>query len=217
VTPSPPISGTTRLYGIVGDPIDQVRSPDVFNAHFAQRGIDAVFLPLHVEASGVAAALAGFVALRNLDGLVITIPHKPAFAALMDEVGPHGRRVGAVNAVRRRPDGGWTGELFDGLGFVQGLRGQGIDPRGLSYLVFGAGGAGAAIAGALLDVAPRRIAITDPVAGRVESLCRKLRPNAPGLAIEPVGPDVAPGPFDAVINATPLGCGRRPAAGRLPV
>ena len=205
MTTPPPISGTTRLYGIVGDPVEQVRSPDVFNAHFAERGVDAVFLPLRVEAAGVGAALAGFAALANLDGLVVTIPHKLAFAALMDEVGPHGRRVGAVNAVRRTPAGGWVGELFDGLGFVEGLRGQGIDPAGLSYLVFGAGGAGAAIAGALLDVAPGRIAIADPVPGRAEALCRKLRTGAPGLAIEPAGPAVDPAAFDAVVNATPLG------------
>ncbi len=201
----PPISGTTRLYGIVGDPIEQVRSPAVFNAHFAERGVDAVFLPLHVGAAGVASTLTGFAALANLDGLVITIPHKLAFAALMDAVGPHGRLVGAVNAVRRRPAGGWEGELFDGLGFVEGLRGQGIDPAGLSYLVFGAGGAGAAIAGALLGVAPVRIAITDPVPGRAEALCSRLRVGAPGLTIEPVEPKVDPSAFDVVVNATPLG------------
>ncbi len=205
MTPSLPISGTTRLYGIVGNPVEQVRSPAVFNGHFAERGVDAIFLPLRVEATRVEAALAGFAALANLDGLIITIPHKLAFAALMDEVGPHGRRVSAVNAVRRTPAGGWAGELFDGLGFVEGLRGQGIDPAGLSYLVFGAGGAGAAIAGALLGVAPTRVAVTDPVAGRAEALCRKLRTGAPGLALDPVGPEVDPAAFDVVVNATPLG------------
>lgn len=205
MTTPPPISGTTRLYGILGDPVEQVRSPAVFNAHFAERGVDAVFLPLHVGASGVESALAGFAALANLDGLVITIPHKMAFAALMDEVGPHGRLVGAVNAVRRRPAGGWAGELFDGLGFVEGLRGQDIDPAGLSYLVFGAGGAGAAIAGALLDVAPVRVAVTDPLPGRADALCRKLRTGAPGIAIESAEPEVDPSAFDVVVNATPLG------------
>lgn len=205
MTTPPQISGTTRLYGIVGDPVEQVRSPAVFNAHFAERGVDAVFLPLHVGTAGIEAALAGFAALANLDGLIVTIPHKLAFAALMDEVGPHGRLVGAVNAVRRRPAGGWAGELFDGLGFVEGLRGQGIDPAGLSYLVFGAGGAGAAIAGALLSVAPDRVAIADPVPGRAKELCRKLRTSAPHLAIEPTGPEVAPSAFDVVVNATPLG------------
>jgi shikimate dehydrogenase len=205
VTTPLPISGTTRLYGIVGDPVEQVRSTAVFNAHFVARGLDAVFLPLHVRAAGVKAALAGFAALANLDGLVITIPHKLTFAALVDEMGPHGRLVGAVNAVRRTPAGGWAGELFDGLGFVEGLRGQGIDPAGLSYLIFGAGGAGGAIAGALSGVAPGRIAVTDPVAGRAEALCRQLEAAVPSLAIAPAAADIDPSAFDVVVNATPLG------------
>lgn len=200
-----PISGTTRLYGIVGDPIAQARSPQLFNAHFAERGVDAVFLPLHVLPADAETMFAGFEALANLDGLVITIPHKSAFAALATEVGPHGRRVGAINAMRRIAPGRWEGELFDGLGFVEGLRSQGIDPTGLSYLIFGAGGAGAAITGALLDVAPRRIAITDPMPGRTEALSRRLLSEVPDFAVETVEPDTDPAAFDVVINATPLG------------
>ena len=207
MTTLPPISGTTRLFGIVGDPIAQVRSPQLFNAHFAERGVDAVFLPLHVLADGVEAAFAGFAALANLDGLVITIPHKPAFATLVHDLGPHARRVGGVNAIRRVAPGRWAGELFDGLGFVEGLRGQGIDPTGLSFLVFGAGGAGGAIAGALLDVAPGRIAVTDPLPGRAEALSRRLREAVPDFAVETVGSDVDPAAFDVVVNATPLGMG----------
>jgi len=205
VTTPQPISGTTRLYGIVGDPIEQVRSTAVFNDHFAERGLDAVFLPLHVRPDGIKAALAGFAALANLDGLIVTIPHKPAFTALMDKVGPHGRLVGAVNAVRRAPEGGWEGELFDGLGFVEGLRGQGIDPAGLSYLLFGAGGAGGAISGALSGVTPRLVAVVDPIPGRAETLCRKLRADIPDLPIEPAPADTDPAAFDVVVNATPVG------------
>jgi len=205
MTINPPISGTTRLYGIVGDPIDQVRSPTVFNTHFAERGIDAVFLPLHIGAAGLEKSLAGFAALANLDGLVITVPHKMAFAALVDEIGPHGRLVGAVNAIRRRPTGGWEGELFDGLGYVEGLRSQGVDPSGLSYLIFGAGGAGAAISGALLGVTPARVVVTDPIPGRAESLCRKLGHAAAGVVTAQSGEDIDPSDFEVVVNATPLG------------
>lgn len=200
-----PVSGTTRLYGIVGDPIGQVRSTAVFNTHFVARGIDAVFLPFHVRPAGVKAAFAGFEALANLDGLVITVPHKPAFAALVEDVGPHGRRVGAVNAIRRVAPGRWHGELFDGLGFVEGLRARGVDPAGLAFLIFGAGGAGGAIAGALLDRAPRRIAVTDSLPGRADALCRQLRKNVPDGAIETVEPTIDPAVFDVVVNATPLG------------
>lgn len=200
-----PISGTTRLYGIIGDPIQQVRSPLLFNGHFAERGIDAAFLPLHVRPGDVAAAFAGFEALTNLDGLVVTIPHKAAFAALVNEMGPHGQRVGAINAMRRTGPHHWIGELFDGLGFVGGLRGQGIDPTGLSFLIVGAGGAGAAIAGALLDIAPSRIAVTDTAPGRADALARRLRASVPDFVVEVVEPAIDPAAFDVVVNATPMG------------
>lgn len=205
MAPPHPILGTTRLYGIVGDPIAQVRSPQLFNAHFAERGIDAVFLPIHVRPADVAAFFAGCEALANLDGLVITIPHKAAFAALMGELGPNARRVGAVNTIRRVAPGRWEGELFDGIGFVEGLRGRGFDPAGQAFLIYGAGGAGAAITGALLDTRPSRIAVTDPLPGRAAALSQKLHAAVPGFAVEVVGPEVDPAAFDVVVNATPLG------------
>lgn len=198
------ISGTTRLFGIVGDPIAQVRAPDSFNAHCRERGIDAVMLPLHVRPDGVTAAFAGFKALANLDGLVITVPHKFAFAELMDDLGPHAARTRAVNAARRNADGRWTGELFDGIGFVEGLRTAGIDPTGKSFLVYGAGGAGTAISSALLDVDPARITVTDTVAEKARSLCRTLRAAASNPPLE-AADDPDPAGFDIVVNATPLG------------
>jgi len=199
------ISGTTRLYGIVGDPIDQVRSPEVFNAQFTARGVDAVFLPLHVRPAEVQSAFKGFTALANLDGLIITVPHKMTFAGLVDELGPRARVVNAVNTLRRMADGRWIGELFDGVGFVEGLRARGVDPSGLSYLVVGAGGAGSAISAALLEAAPKRVAITDTVSGKAAALCAALARAVAGCPVAEAGPDIDPAAFDVVVNATPLG------------
>ena len=199
------ISGTTRLYGIVGDPIDQVRSPAAFNAHFAKLGLDAVFLPFHVHAEGLAAAMAGFRSLRNLDGLVITVPHKFAFAELADELGDGARLVGAINALRRTDDDRWIGELFDGIGFVESLRASRYEPAGKSFLIIGAGGAGSAIGSALLPAGASRITIADAIPERAESLRRKLATAAPEVAVEAVGPNPDPDGYDVVANATPLG------------
>ncbi|MBL6928961.1 MAG: shikimate dehydrogenase [Rhodospirillales bacterium] len=199
------ISGKTRLYGIVGDPVLQVAAPEAFNTWFAENDVDAVMLPVHVRSGDVRAALDGFAAMANLDGMLITIPHKFAFAEMMDEIGPHGKRVGAVNAIRQKPDGAWLGDMFDGVGFVEGLRAQGIDPHGKSYLIYGAGGAGTAIGGALLDDQPSRIAFFDPAPGRAENLCTTLLTAAPTIPIEAVGAETDPGDFDIIVNSTPLG------------
>ncbi len=198
----PALTGHTRLFGIVADPITHVRAPQIFNAAFAKRGIDAVMLPLHVLPKDVPSSFIGFKALANLDGLVITVPHKFAFAALMDELGPHARRTQAVNAIRRNSEGRWVGELFDGVGFVEGLMAHTIDPKGKSFLIYGAGGAGTAIVSALLAVAPTRITVVDSIAGRAEALCQAL--GSAALPVETISnPD--PAEFDIVVNATPMG------------
>src|SRR3569833_4760086 len=69
------ISGRTRVYGIVGDPSAQVRSPEMFTAALRARGLDAILVPLHVTPEDFDPCLGGLLALRNLDGLIFTIPH----------------------------------------------------------------------------------------------------------------------------------------------
>ncbi len=70
------IDGTTRLYAIVGDPIAQVRSPEVFTEGFAAAGINAVMLPVQVLPETFDTSVPGLMALGNLDGLLVTVPYK---------------------------------------------------------------------------------------------------------------------------------------------
>ena len=77
-----PITGTTRLYLVIGDPIEQVQAPTLMNEIFERSGIDAVLAPLWVTAADFAAVLGGLRRTRNLDGILITVPHKAAAARL---------------------------------------------------------------------------------------------------------------------------------------
>lgn len=197
------ITGKARLYAIVGDPIAHVRVPAVYNARFAQRGLDAVCVPLHVSAAGLAAAIGGLRALQNLDGFVVTAPHKHAMVDLCDEVGAEGRLVGAVNAVRRAADGRLAGELFDGQGFVAGLRAAGHAPRGKRAFVAGAGGAASAVAFALARTGVAAITIHNRTAARAEALARKLRAAYPSCDVR-TGP-ADPAGHDLAVNATSVG------------
>ena len=142
------------------------------------------------------------MAAANIDGLWVTIPHKPALAALVDSCDAAVAVSGSVNAVRRNADGSLHGGLFDGTGFVQALRHFGFAPRGRSVLLLGAGGAGAAIAVALAEAGVDRIALHD-LGDRAATLAGKLagrlaRPGSQRLVRTPLG-------FDLVVNATPLG------------
>src|SRR5262245_39221347 len=107
MTERPAVDGASRLYGIIGDPIAQVRSPVVFNAKFRALGLNAVMLPLQVRPGDFDAGMRGLKALTNLDGILVTLPYKSLVGAHVDRVLPAAQRIGAINAIRRDPDGAW--------------------------------------------------------------------------------------------------------------
>jgi shikimate dehydrogenase len=198
-----PITGRARLFAILGDPVGVVRSLGWWNAAFAQAGLDAAFLPMEVAAADLATAWRGLTRIRNLDGVVLTMPHKQAVVPLLDALGPMARLSGAVNTVRRRADGGWEGEMFDGEGFVAGLRAAGHEPAGMRVLQVGCGGAGRAIAFALGRAGVASLALSDVAPGRAGALAEAVAAAFPGCKVATGTADAAG--RDLVVNATPLG------------
>jgi len=197
------IDGSTRIFGIVADPISAVRSPHLFNAMFTRQGVNAVLVPLHVDAAGFPALWSGLRTLRNLAGLVITMPHKAVAATLVDELGVAGQIAGAINAARRQPDGRWLGDMFDGQGFVDGLLKQGHTIASRRAHLLGLGGAGTAIAVALAEAGVAALALQDSDEGRRERVIGLIRRRYPHVDVTSDSPHV--GTYDMVINATPLG------------
>jgi len=197
------ITGTTRLYVIFGDPLHKARSPETFNAIFAERGIDAVLVPGEVDAAGFAEAVRGFQRLRNCDGIIITMPHKQAMCSLVDELRDNGRLAGAINVARRMPDGRWVGDMFDGRGYVAALRSHGIDPRGKRVHLIGAGGVARAMAMALAQTGIAAISLRDVDAQRAHNLADAVNAAFPAVAARAVQADAYD--CDIVANATPLG------------
>ncbi|MEK9284167.1 shikimate dehydrogenase [Bradyrhizobium sp. ISRA442] len=198
----PTLSGATRLYVIVGDPIAQVRSPAGVTAAFAARGHDGILVPVQVTPNDVPDFLLVAARLKNLDGIVVTIPHKFACYQACASATERAHFLRTVNLMRRRADGAWHGDMVDGLGFVGAARAKGIDPSGMRALLVGAGGAGSAIALALVEAGVREIAIHDSEPGRRDALIYQL--NRLGRAPARVG-TVDPAGFDFVANATPAG------------
>jgi shikimate dehydrogenase len=194
------ITGATRVLGIIGDPIRQVRAPEVWTGLLRLNGVDAVCIPMQVVPAGLAAFLEGAKALRNFAGLIVTIPHKPAALALVASPSARARRVGAVNVVRLQ-DGGWAGDIVDGIGFVGGLEARGQTVAGRRALVVGAGGVGTAIAFAIAEAGAAEVAVFDVAGERAADLARRIA--AAGVAAR-VAPADAAG-FDLVVNASPLG------------
>jgi shikimate dehydrogenase len=198
-----PITGTTRLYLVIGDPIEQVQAPTLMNEIFERSGIDAVLAPLWVTAADFAAVLGGLRRTRNLDGILITVPHKAAAARLADGLGPMAALTGVANAMRRDSQGRWVAENFDGAGFVRGLESHGYGPLGKRVSLVGGGGAGTAIAAALLAAGAAHLYICDLDARRLADLLDRLSRRWPGSASGCDGPELDRA--DIIINATPLG------------
>ena len=197
------ITGTTRVFYILGDPVAQVRAPEVYNHLFQQHEIDAVLVPLRLPASALAGFLEHGMKAANIGGFWATIPHKSALAELLKPTDPVASFAGAVNAVRRLPDGRLEAALFDGIGFVKGLDHFRIGVQGKRVLVVGAGGGGHAVAAALAQRGPAALAVFNRTRDRACALVNRLQALVGRVAVVADGAD--PSGFDLVVNCTSQG------------
>ncbi len=197
------ISGTTRVYALLGDPIAQVRAPALLNSVLARRGTDAVLIPVQVAPADLGQVVRALRQVANLHGILVTVPHKAAALSLADRATDRAWLAGSVNALRRETDGTWSADTFDGDGFVRGLIQAGHHPGGRRVCVVGAGGAGSAIAVALLDADVAELHLVDTNPGTLDTLRQRLSGAYPGRVHATARPRLADA--DLVVNATPLG------------
>lgn len=197
------ITGKTRLYGIVADPITHVKAPELLNPRFAAAGHDGVLVPFHVRAEDLAALVTGLRRLPNLGGFSVTVPHKEAMATLCDTLSEAARLAAAVNVVRRDADGTLHGAMFDGEGFCAGLLAAGHRIAGTRFLIAGAGGAAAGIGFALAAHGAAAIGLANRTAARAEALAARIRAAYPACDARAAPPE--PEGWDVVVNATSLG------------
>jgi shikimate dehydrogenase len=212
----PPLSGHTRVVGVIGDPVTHSLSPTLHNAAFEALGLDWVYVAFQVPRGRGADAVAAVPAL-GLAGLNVTMPHKEDVAGACHELTADAAALRSVNTVVALPDGRTLGDSTDGPGFLDALADEAIGVAGQPVLVLGAGGAARAVvlalgrAGASVTVAARR-----PDAG---ASAAALAPNGRAVplgalatpASSPTGESpsaagaVDPAGFSLVVNATPLG------------
>ncbi len=197
------ISGKTTLIAHIGYPTESFKAPMIYNPWFAQKGIDAMVVPMGVKAEDFAQSFDSIFRFTNLRGALVTMPHKVSTVALVHEVTPAVRIAGACNAVLKRSDGTLLGDQFDGAGFVRGVLRKGRVLKGARVLVSGAGGVGSAIAASLAAAGVGELALYDTRAESAEALGQRLRAHYPQIAVRTGSND--PDGFDVVVNATPLG------------
>lgn len=141
------ITGATRVYGVTGWPVSHSVSPAMHNAAFAALGLDAVYVPFPIEPDNLAQGVTGLFS-AGLRGLNVTVPHKEAMLAIVDDLSPVAAAVGAVNTVWM-DRGVLRGENTDVAGLLGALARDSVSLDGLT-VILGAGGAARAAAQAVL-------------------------------------------------------------------
>jgi len=198
----PALNGATRIHVTIGDPIAQVKSPAGITQGFAARGKDAIMIPLQVKPADVEDFFRLARKLPNLDGIVITVPHKPVAFRYCDTTTDRARVLEVCNVMRRDPDGRWHGDMTDGGGFTGALKRSGFDPKGKRALQVGAGGAGSALALALCMEGASALSLCDTDTAKRDALIARLARHGHRVtALDKADPTG----HDLVVNATPAG------------
>jgi shikimate dehydrogenase len=202
------ISGTTRIFPVIGWPVEQVKAPTLFNAYFQRHDIDARVIPLKIPPAAYTNAVRVLMGIENVGGIFVSIPHKPMSVSAVDQASSRAILAGACNAIYKGADGKTImGDLIDGEGFIRAFdRTCGDTPfpwAQAKALVVGSGGVGCAVAEALAARGIAHVAIYDTRPEQAEALRARLQQAFPDTEIA-IGTPQAAG-YDLVVNSTPLG------------
>lgn len=200
------ISGKTKVFCVIGDPIEHSLSPIMHNAAFRHLKIDAVYLAFKVGAKMLEDAVKGIRSF-GIYGVNVTTPHKTAITNYIDESDSVVKFVGAVNTVLNS-EGNLVGFNTDGIGALRALEENGVKTKGKKFLLLGAGGAGRAIAFQLAQEADELVILNrDVTKARLLADALRKRFNKEIFADSP-SRDVLKnwiGNVDVLINATSVG------------
>ena len=197
------INGNTELIAHIGYPTHAFKSPMIYNPYFEKVGINTIVVPMGCQTDDYPAFLKAVFSLTNIRGALITMPHKVTTVGLVDSVTPNVKVAGACNAVKRLPNGQLVGDMFDGEGFVRGVKRKGLPLAGASALVVGTGGVGCAIAASLAAAGVTTMGLYDVNTASAEALAERLHVNYADITVQTGSND--PAGFDLVVNATPMG------------
>jgi shikimate dehydrogenase len=202
------ISATTGICAVFGHPVKHSLSPAIHNAAFEELGLDYVYVAHDVQPDRLAAAIAGTRAM-GYRGLSITIPHKIAALACVDEVDGIAKGIGCINTVVN-DDGRLCGHNSDGRGALSALRAASADPTGKRVVLLGSGGAARAIAITMaIEAPPVSLAILGVVPGELDVLVRDVGQRGSAKVSGALRSDSslvdALGQADILLNATPVG------------
>lgn len=198
------ISGTTQIYGLIGDPVEHSFSPPMMNAVFSYMNLDACYLAFQVDEKKVSEAIAGIRAL-NFAGVNVTVPHKSAVIPYLDEVSPLAKKIGAVNTISN-VKGRLKGTNTDFSGFIRSLKTLNFSPKKKTIALLGSGGSARALVAGLADAGALRVMLHNRTAERAEKLVTEFSRYFPMTQLEAVSlQTIHETPLDLLVNTTTVG------------
>lgn len=196
------IDAKTKVYCLIGDPVEHSISPLIFNTIFKHLGLNSVYIAFHVKPENLESAINGFKAI-DIKGFNVTIPHKIRITKLIDYVDAKAQLINAVNVVSNC-NGVLKGYNTDGYGALKALKSSNVIVSGKTVTLIGAGGASRAIAFTIAYENPEKIYIVNRTLTRAEELAYSLksRVNAKPCSFNDL---YAFREADIIINCTPVG------------
>ncbi|MCL5019583.1 MAG: shikimate dehydrogenase [Patescibacteria group bacterium] len=196
----------TRLYCVIGNPVEHSLSPALHNAAFQELGLNNVYIAFCV--SDVESAIRGFRAL-GIQGVSVTIPHKVSVIPFLDEIDPIAKNIGAVNTIINN-QGKLKGYNSDGYGALKALLDAGIDVHGKKLVILGSGGAARAIAFTLameakLDILSILGIENDQLIQLVKDISNNTSTKVNGILMNSTGWKECLDRADVIIHCTPTG------------
>ncbi len=178
------INGQTRVVGIIGDPVNHSRSPQMHNAAFNHLNLNIVYIPFHVRPESLEQAIKGMKAL-GMVGLNVTVPHKIEVMKYLDAISPAAGVIGAVNTIYVQ-DNRLIGDNTDGHGFVRALLDdEGITIAGKNVVILGSGGSARSIGYAMLKNGVNRLIFCNRTASRAKEMAVSFQ--TPGVFVAGMG------------------------------
>ena len=202
------ISSRTKVFALIGDPVEGSLSPPMYNAAFRHLGLDCVYVAFRVPPALLREAVEGVRAM-GMGGLNVTHPHKVRILPLLDGLHPCAEEVGAVNTVRNE-GGRLVGFNTDGEGAVSFLRERLGSLKGRRAVILGAGGAARALAFSLLREGAE-LTVLNRTPSKARRLASELGRRGGKVGWGGLGREEVRGALsraDLLINATPVGMDR---------
>lgn len=195
-----------NVAALIGSPVAHSLSPVIHRAAFAAAGADWCYVAFDVAAERADGALEA-VRTLGIRGLSVTTPHKEQVARCVGWLAPQASALGSVNTVVLEDDGRLSGHSTDGDGFVNSLRSEGIDVRGVDVVVLGAGAAARSVVSALDRAGASSIVVVNRTPERAAAVIALAPATARSPGSDPAA-DIAAA--DLVVNATSVGFGAAP-------